>query len=44
MRVRITQSKKSSSDEGECIEASMRKMEKITRWKALHFCTTGTHL
>jgi hypothetical protein len=31
MRVRITQSKKSSNDEGECTEASMRKLEKITR-------------
>jgi hypothetical protein len=29
MRVRITQSKKSSSDEGECAEASMRKMGKL---------------
>jgi len=37
MRVRITQSKKNSSGEGECAEASMRKLEKITRWKALHF-------
>lgn len=44
MRVRITQSKKRSSDEGECAEASMRKIGENYSLKSVTFCTTGTHL